>query len=249
MSLLYLPIVPFKNLNILDDYDTGLCLTNLFKQSKEDVNYYTGRKWKRLIVDMGTFEGDPSTSDEIAKCIDMFDTDLVEEFIVVCPDDLYNGDVTVQQTKDFIKQYLGRWPVNFMAVPQGKTLEEYLDCARQLAEIKEVDFIGISRLSAEDCSTDRCTTLNAVMPILKDKKVHMLGMNSPLEPMFCRGWDNIESIDSCMAALYALHGREVPFTFSKGGRIKTPHDLFTQELTEEQVELAKANIKKLNSVC
>jgi hypothetical protein len=247
--MLYLPIVPFANLDILDSYDTGLCLTNLFKQNKSYVDYYTTRKWKRLIVDMGTFEGDPSTPEEIAECIDLFDFDLIEEFIVVCPDDLYNGDVTVSQTKQFIKDYLGRWPISFMAVPQGKTLEEYLECATQLAKIEEIEFFGISRLSAEDCTTDRCTTLRSVMPILKYKKVHMLGMNSPLEPMFAKQWSNIESIDSCMAALYALHSREVPLTFSKGGRIKTPHDLFTQILTDDQIVKAHQNINKLTSVC
>ena len=246
--MIYMPIVPIESLEMLDGEKNGLVLTHLF-DSKKYMEYYTGREWNKLILDMGTFEGQPSTIEHIIDCIDMFDFSLINEMIVVCPDDLYNGDVTYKQTVEFIERTIGRWPISYLAVPQGKNIEEYLESATNISNIKEIDYIGISRLSAETATTDRMTTLSKVMPIIEHKKVHMLGMNSVGECfMASRLYPQIESIDSCIATLYGIHGQDVPRLFSNQHRIETPRDYFFLEMSDVQRSRANHNISIVNSM-
>jgi len=79
---------------------------------------------------------------------------------VIATDVLCEGEKTVASTRNFIKEYnkfysedirLGRPTPKIMAVPQGRTIEEWLDCYIRLVMTNGVDVLGFSKISVPTC--------------------------------------------------------------------------------------------------
>jgi|GEM_PF-2541093 len=72
---------------------------------------------------------------------------------VIATDTLFKGPETVESTKAFIKAIPAdlRGTFKIMAVPQGRSKEEWFTCLEGLLDIPEVTTIGLSKLSIPSC--------------------------------------------------------------------------------------------------
>lgn len=151
-------ITPLSHLD-LASYGSGIhmALTHLVLKDDEYVRAYARfqNKDEYVILDNSAFEMeqqgkglDPLPVLKSAKKIGANE--------VIATDVLLDGDATVVSTRDFIKEYrqffgeeirLGRPVPKIMAVPQGKTIEEWIDCYMRLIVMDGVDVLGFSKIS------------------------------------------------------------------------------------------------------
>lgn len=134
-----------------------MALTHLTTESDEYVKFFQRmiNKQEYVILDNSAFELeqqgkglDPEPVLKAAK--------LIGASEVIATDVLCNGDATMASTRNFIKEFkaffgeeirTGRPVPKIMAVPQGKTPEEWLDCYTRLLYTENVDVLGFSKIS------------------------------------------------------------------------------------------------------
>ncbi|MNW45412.1 hypothetical protein D3C74_226750 [compost metagenome] len=177
-----------------------------------------------LIMDNGVIEGDPRPIEE-----------LVEKAIQVNADELILPDVfmerhaTLAKTYDALSKIKAHAYMNSkiarlktMAVPQGKTLEEWFESARDLAALP-IDAIGIpkvlaklpSKNSPEGYWLNRLEALRMIQPLLQgtQTEVHLLGCwDTPLE---IKAISNAIANDTCPK----VRGTDsaIPYAYARKG--------------------------------
>jgi hypothetical protein len=153
----------------------------------------------------------------------------------VCAIDvLFNGSDTVDSVKDFLKFWKRRNPLGFentkfMAIPQGRSEDEWMKCYEELIRIDDVDVIGFSKLAVPEsfignhhesgnCSSGRIKCLNALVsakmtPDIFNKELHLLGSDNvgvnELMYYYDNGWDFIRSNDTSMPFVYGYNGSSI----------------------------------------
>lgn len=151
-------ITPISHL-ALAEYGNGIhmALTHLALESDDYVKAYQRLKNKKeyVILDNSAFELeqqgkglDPQPVLEASKAIGADE--------VIATDVLCEGSATVASTRNFIEEFRKFYgeeirrglPVpQVMAVPQGKTVEEWVDCYLCLLHMDGVDVLGFSKIS------------------------------------------------------------------------------------------------------
>jgi hypothetical protein len=158
----------------LEDFSTNyhLVLAHLYATNETYRDFYNSRveKGDWVILDNGCAElGEAIPGKELFRLA----ADLNPN-VLVCPDVLRDGLKTRELTEEFIKTWRGKLKdggIALMAVPQGKTREEWLDCFETFNEMKEVEWLGISKY----CPGERVELLEQIKLSVK-KKCHLLGM-------------------------------------------------------------------------
>lgn len=155
-------ITPVSHLD-LATYGSGIhmALTHLVNSNEDYANAYRRFQAKNeyTILDNSAFEMeqqgkglDPEPVLSAAKQIGADE--------VIATDVLCDGPATVKATRNFIREYekffseqirLDQPIPKIMAVPQGKTIEEWIDCYLQLLITPRVDVIGFSKISVPVC--------------------------------------------------------------------------------------------------
>lgn len=151
-------ITPLSHLD-LASFGSGIhmALTHIALESDDYVKTYQRYKNKGeyIILDNSAFELeqqgrglDPKPVLEAAKAIGADE--------VIATDVLCEGDETVKSTRNFISEFRaffgeeirqGKPVPKIMAVPQGKSIEEWIDCYARLVVMDGVDVIGFSKIS------------------------------------------------------------------------------------------------------
>jgi len=134
-----------------------MALTHLVHQSDDYTKFYQRMVSKNeyVILDNSAFEMekqgkglDPEPVLKAAK--------LVGAHEVIATDVLLNGQATIDSTRTFIKEYakmfgeelrLGKPVPKIMAVPQGNTVDEWMDCYVRLLHMSHVQVLGFSKIS------------------------------------------------------------------------------------------------------
>ena len=134
-----------------------MALTHLVHQSDDYTKFYQRMVSKNeyVILDNSAFEMekqgkglDPEPVLKAAK--------LVGAHEVIATDVLLNGQGTIDSTRAFIKEYvkffgeeirLGKPIPKIMAVPQGNTIDEWIDCYTRLVHMQRVQVLGFSKIS------------------------------------------------------------------------------------------------------
>lgn len=153
MSIKICVITPISHLEYSSLGEMDMSLTHLIAEDPggDYARYYREQsdKGRFVILDNSAFEleqlgkgMDPDVVLDAAK--------VTNPSEVIATDTVLDGPATVESTKHFIERMkargeLGKYRV--MAVPQGKTKEEWRSCFEKLFEIEEVDTIGLSKLS------------------------------------------------------------------------------------------------------
>lgn len=139
----------FASLGELD-----MSLTHIVLKDKKYAKYYKEQRehGRWVILDNSAFE-----MQKAGKGMDPIPVlkaaSITNPSEVIATDVLCNGPETIKCTEDFIKQMkkkrvLGKYKV--MTVAQGKTVDEWMSCFETLLGMKEVDTIGLSKISVSE---------------------------------------------------------------------------------------------------
>lgn len=249
-------IPPLHNLELMDLGDRYFCLAQLYKRDKSYRKFFKQKvaegKW--VTLDNGVGDFDFISQDELFTIM----KDLMPSEIIPL-DVLKDGDATFKNAVEFIlrikeEDLLGKTQV--LAVPQGDTLEEWLECYIKLSNLREVDTIGMSKIGIpwvvsrstkdQNIARDR----NVIFDYLQNeellrKPMHFLGAGSYDEYLHYKGSEYVRSTDSCFSVFLGMSG----IKFEPGHkRIPTPRDYFDREISEEQMVIVKENITIFRSL-
>lgn len=136
---------------------------------------------------------------------------------IVLPDRLFFGDDTVEMSSSALSVLRHRTTAQFMAVPQGRTFDEWENCLTRLLEL-DVETIGISKDYEVWPGGIRGLVervADARNRVDKKVRVHLLGWGRDAlsirgisDPSFCDGI--IRGIDSAKPLVYASAGVTLP---------------------------------------
>jgi hypothetical protein len=254
MSIKVCIITPASHLNELSSYgDCDMALSHLlveedkFKHTnhiKENyAKYFINRKklgrWVILdnsAYEIGKLEATQATGQGLGPDLVLKAAEIINPSIVIAQDVLCDRQATLESTKAFIKYVkdkglLGKFQL--MAVPQGRTKEEWLESYKELYFLPEINQIGLSKISvplsfggtqAEDgcVSKARLKCTQAIQELHQDidwkwaygdrqaKPVHLLGGDNwrPWELKQQSKYSWIYSNDSSACIQYGIYGQK-----------------------------------------
>jgi hypothetical protein len=229
----------------------------------EEVYKEKSLKGDFIIMDNGAFEyGNAFPLDDVIKA-----AELVQAKELVLPDYYLEGATTVQRVKEALDEYSKKmytYPIlqnlSLMAVPQGKTIDEYILCFSELLQMHEVDTIGFSYGAINEAfrSWDAPNCLLRPMAISYlnkhfnfskcEKQFHCLGISGhPVEIKFLKLFEFIRSVDSSKAFVCALNDIDIEETHDIYLKVpKRPDDYFSIKNVSENVEkLVLKNIETM----
>jgi hypothetical protein len=192
-----------------------MALTHLVLANPGYATYFRARAAAgvRVLLDNSACELQHSHGAGLAADAVLQAADRIGATVVVCQDILYDGPGTVAATARFLDRAAGAG-YEFMAVPQGSSRAEWLDCHQRLTELG-VDVIGLSKLSVPRCfDTPVAEARLACAALLLDAghttALHLLGGDRSLpwelaEHRRC-GHHPVGSNDSSFAFWYAAGG-------------------------------------------
>jgi len=236
------PIAYLKQFQQVSDFD--FILAHLLKD-RDYYNFYK-KSNKFKILDNGACElGKSIDTDNLIKWAYDLEVDML-----VAPDCLLNKNETIKLWKKFKKDYAAL-PFKIMAVPQGKTVLEYVKCLEYFEKEKRVDIIGLGykpistsfyrkyKTHKKDVTTTR---LNLVKEYIIKKPTHLLGLGSS------GGYEilhnNISATtDSASPVILAIENKSIP----RNGRYTRtiPHLDFYYKFNKKVLKLAIQNALKL----
>lgn len=211
-------IVPTAHLEELDKYSNmHLILEHVAKCDDTYADFFK-KSNKYKILDNGAYEKGYPTA--LYHLIQMADKLKADEIVI--PDVFQNAKATLIHFKDF-RGYIAGHPevkkkYKFMAVPQGKTAHEYLNCLHTMATCTEVDVIGLSFIVIKDAFKEITgfsdirrnrlflTSILALSPLVtKGKEFHLLGMGNCQELELQKKHPFIRSADSSTCFIHGLY--------------------------------------------
>ena len=209
------PLSIFDQVQELTDYDYAL--VHLFEENEEYYNKFVEarNKGREIILDNSIFElGHAWDSDRFAYWVEK----LKPTWYIV-PDVLDNKDATINSFNNFIVKY-PNLPGKRIAVAQGSTYDELVDCYEYLVNNESVDKIALSfnhpffqdlnlETKYHNMLTGRQTTLSTMLDdniINEDKPHHLLGCGLPQEFKHYVEYDWIDSIDTSSPVVHGIKG-------------------------------------------
>ncbi|MET7712625.1 hypothetical protein [Streptomyces sp. NPDC005407] len=217
----------------------------------------------QVILDNSAYELEESTGAGMSASPVLHAAERIGAHVVVCQDVLFDGPATVSATQQFLKEAHkhseGEAPYKFMAVPQGRTRQEWMSCYEQIVALQEIDVIGLSKLSVArsfeaPVAEARLECMAALLARDAPKPFHLLGGDRSLPWELARhqrmGHDEAEnggvrSNDSSFAFWYAA----MDISVDSGGRARreaeSKPDLVAGTLTDERLKHALVNVARL----
>lgn len=248
-------IPPRAHLELMDLGIRYFCLAQQYKKDENYRHFFKQKvaegKW--VTLDNGVGDHDFISQDELFE----FVKDLRPSEVIPL-DVLKDGDQTFRNTVEFILRMKEEKieGVEIFAVPQGDTLDEWLDCYIKLSNLSEVKTIGMSKLaipwvisgSTGDMNIGR--DRNMMYDILESegllkKQLHFLGAGEFAEFAHYKGSLYVRSTDSCFTVLSGYYGVKFDENYK---RIPTPRNYFDLILDENQLSLAKENIEIFKNI-
>lgn len=210
-------ILPQTYLNHVQHDTYHMCLANLIGEPgmEEYTNFYreqANHPAKYVIMDNGLIEGNPRPISELVAKAKSLQAD---EFIL--PDVFRDGIATLEAIDAAYEEACSS-DIRMMAVPQGNTLDEWLNCACEIiGSFREVEVIGIPKVLVDIAGRDgrllAIEQLTKLSPMLKHKQIHLLGCwKTPLEVLTIDKASEsgiipmVRGVDSAIAYVYARAG-------------------------------------------
>ena len=212
--------------------DRHLCLAHMVHKDKQYAEFYRKSK-KYLIMDNSAFEFEEEGRG-VPQDLVLDAAKLVEPDEICAIDILFNGPDTVASVKDFMKYVQKKDPYRydstwFMAIPQGRTEDEWLDCYERLVRLEDIDVIGFSKLAvpesfvgnhhdAGNCTRGRIQCIDflhehKMTPDVFGKQMHLLGSDNAgvneLQYYYDQDYKFIRSNDTSMPFVYGYTGNEI----------------------------------------
>lgn len=198
-----------------------MALTHLVLTQPAQAAHFAARSRAgiRVVLDNSAYELEETTGQGMSAAAVLDAAHRINPAVVICHDVLYDGPATVEATRRFLAEAAdlaepGRF--TYMAVPQGRSRREWLDCHARLADLPGVDMIGLSKLSIPRCFASPVAEarLECLAALATDDDpplpLHLLGGDRSLiwelRQHHERGYDAfIIGNDSSFAFWYAAH--------------------------------------------
>lgn len=140
--------------------------------------------------------------------------DKIKANEIVLPDSFLNGEKTVDLAKESIlylkeNNLLGKYKL--MAVCHGNNIEEWEKCFNELNNIKEIDVIGIPKVTSSWLVSKNRGELAPIF-MKTDKILHFLGSWYNLKELLeldKEVWDKVRSCDTCLPSLYVIQEKTI----------------------------------------
>ncbi len=193
-----------KYATLSDSYH--LVLTHLILQEPEYVSFYKklSRQGHYIILDNSAHEfGNSFKIEQLERA-----AKLVEPSEITLPDRLFFGDDTYRQSKEAISILRKTFPtVKFMGVPQGRHVEEFMECLQNLS-LLGIDTVGLSK-DYEVWEGGLVGLVKRIHSVCPRRDIHLLGWGRDLKQLWTlsrlKGY-NIRGIDSAKPLVYASCG-------------------------------------------
>lgn len=212
-------IVPQNYLNLIRNDDYLMCLGHLI--GAPGMEKYTtffqkaASEGKFVIMDNGLIEKDPRPITELAaKAMSIGANEMV------MTDVFRDKDATLKAIEEGIAALEGIEHPKLMLVPQGNSVDEWVECAHKIiCTYTHMDYtIGVPKvlvhLGGRDGRIEALVKLVDCCPVAKHKTFHLLGCwTTPLEitmiDKLVRQGDlpNVRGVDSAMPFVYARAGK------------------------------------------
>lgn len=210
-------IVPTSCLDTTKDNPYYMCLANVSAKDPKYAKFYgrcAGKHGSFVLMDNGAAEGDQLSIEELIA-----EYEKIKPSQVVLPDTLLDGKDTLRKSRaalETIKTYYsGNPPFTFMAVPQGRTLSEWAECAEEFVQWPDVKAIGISKFLVNETGEIyiRAEAANVLDKLIKKynrygMEAHLLGCSE--SPVVINGIHNrfrfIRGCDSAYAYICTQAG-------------------------------------------
>jgi len=141
--------------------------------------------------------------------------EIIRPTEIVVPDVLWEAKATIKSTAEALTK-VNDWPVKRMAVAQGRSFDEVLNCARALINLPGVDVLGLPKyLSYEWFPGNRWSSQGrpvAAEKLLYDNprlEIHFLGCAGGIEELMHPGVHRVRSMDTSLWMLYARLGWDI----------------------------------------
>lgn len=243
-------IVPTKYLYLVQNDSYHLCLAQMIGEDEKYTDFYASqiKQGRFVILDNGQAEG---FSPEIVELYEK--AKLIGATEIQLPDRFFEAEDTVRASYKAMEYLWGRWNGEIMAVPQGRDLKEWTECARALLELP-ITSLGIPKNLVHTLGP-----YGRIKAILKLQQLsdpvnvglHLLGCwEDPREIGYIHrltevgGLTSIRGVDSGIASIYAAEGRLLdPKKYPK------PSKKVRFEYTDMNESLLEHNIKRWRAYC
>lgn len=245
-------ITPIDNLPISNLGNRFFCLAQWFRRSTPYGNWYKEKvnqgRW--VTLDNGVGDHDAINADKL------YDTMLkLMPSEVIALDVLNDKQATIDNAIELINRMYEDDlldSIEIMFVPQGNSMEEWLECYMWALQEPSITTIGMSKLAIPHCflgQTDKDQNIMEARHMCFDillengliqKPLHFLGAQDPRE--FLKYKDNplCRSTDSCFSVLAGMKG----ILWDQGNfeRVPTPDGYFTMPMIKDHMIAATRNI-------
>jgi hypothetical protein len=212
------------------------------------LNFYHDRRMRRgdyVIMDNDAYEaqGISSALETIRKAAEL----LIPSEIIL-PDEMQGPDcakLTVERSAQAAEALRADGWKNFMAVPHGNTMNEWLSCAIELSKLEGVGCFGIAEKDAlKLVAGERVILARSVYGMGQD--IHLLGMMEDMSDVQHR-WvqQRVRGIDGSKLLVWGINGlrpRVGDPMPAYPGRPKGYFDLTPEDLSPAQMNDAIGNV-------
>lgn len=208
-------IVPVSHLSDTVNNQYHMCLAHLVECDEYRRHFrQMAERGRFVLMDNGAAEGSQLQPE---KLIEMYEK--INPTEIVLPDTLYEAGSTIQKSRNFLNLLQSKGLADkyrVMAVPQGKTLEEWEACARIFVKDTRVNSIGVSKflnigLNDRYVRVKACNILEKLFKEYKrdDLEVHLLGCDEGpmIVKMIHEQHDFVRGCDSAFSYLQAQAGK------------------------------------------
>lgn len=212
-------IVPQNYLQLTRNDDYLMCLGHLIgapgMSEYTDFFLWAAAEGRFVIMDNGLIENDPRPITELAD-----KAHRIGASEMIMTDVFRDKNATLKAIAEGVKALEGIEHPRLMLVPQGDSVDEWVECAHELiCTYSRMDFtIGVPKvlvhLGGRDGRIEALTKLVERCPVAKHKTYHLLGCwTTPLEitiidKLVRQGTlPNIRGVDSAIPFVYARAGK------------------------------------------
>lgn len=241
-------ILPTPYLPMIADRPYHMALAHLIGVDKAYTAFYAKmvNEGKFVIMDNGVIETGVAMS--IVRVVQK--AKLIGAHELILPDTLDHSEATLDAACEAIPYVRKYFDGKIMGVPQGRTFEEWIECAKLMLEM-DVDTIGIPKRLVKIAGRDgRLMALETLAWSLRGRDVHLLGCwETPIEctmiekAVQAKRIVPVRGVDSAIAYVYA---RENMF-ISQGPRPSGAVDFEAKDVKDLRVLMR--NIELWEAAC
>ena len=230
-------------------------LCDFILKSKEYTDYYRDNNQYKITDNMAAEVGVSSDVEVVLQAARDVDSNEIW-----ASDKLFDKDETIRLTEIFLSHLTSedKLRFNIVGVPQGKNLQEWLECYEWMRNNTEIHVIALSKYSVPEAFAELAgtNTIGKARPFavrylharnMVTKPLHLAGADNFIinEIKQCKRYPMVRSIDSNIAFKLGVMGHQIDNCEIEPEE-RLNHDI--KELTQDQLELIQYNINRVKEV-